>query len=139
MKAIRLRDATCVNPEYNRKVNRQRVNDGLPPLPPVLQCKKGDIVEGDDVHLLCLGKNPALEPYDEECRAAVVRLLNRPGRKADMDRLKRMYDLREQLTPEKKKHVEEMFEKHGPELRGETPAQKAAEPPATPEEPTVKE
>jgi hypothetical protein len=126
MKAKRLRDAECRNPEYDRQLNKERVADGLPPIPHTLTVKKGEVLEIEHPGL-CLGPNPALEPADDECRAAVMRLLENPQRKQELQNLKRMYELREQLTPERRKYVEQMFEKHASEIHGDTPIQVTAD------------
>ncbi len=127
MKARRLRPAQCRNPEYDRRLNEQRVTEGLEPIPHTLDCPKGQVVH-DVSPIMCLGTNPAFEPVDDEGRAAVVKALNSPGRKAELKHLRRMFEVKSQLTPKRRKYVEDLFAKYGPELNGETPAQ-AVKPP----------
>jgi hypothetical protein len=125
MKAVRLRHATCRNPEYDRRVNAQRKADGLPAIPHTLACRKGEVIEHPDAAQLCLGTDPALAPADDACRDAVVRLLNSPARKAELQRLKRMFEVRAQLSKEGRAYIEKLFGKYADELNGETPAQTA--------------
>jgi hypothetical protein len=126
MKAKRLRDAECRNPEYDRQLNKERVRDGLPPIPDTLTVKKGEVIEIEHPGL-CLGPAPMFEPADDECRQAVMKLLENPQRKKELANLKRMYELRSQLTPDRRKYVEQMFGKYTAEIHGETPAQVAAD------------
>jgi len=126
MKAKRLRDATCRNPEYDRRLNQQRKAEGLLPIPHTIAVKKGEIVEIQHPGL-CLGTNPAFEPADDECRAAVAKLLQSPLRKAELQNIKRSYELRKHLTPERRQYVEKLFATHAAEINGETPAQIAAD------------
>jgi len=124
MKAKRLRDATCINPEYDRRLNKQRKAEGLEPIPHKIAVKKGEIV--DNCHPgLCLGSNPAFEPADDDCRKAVAKILTNPLRKAELDNLKRSYELRKHLTKERREYVESLFNNHASEIEGSTPAQAA--------------
>jgi len=122
MKAVRLREATCRNPEYDRRKNAQRVKDGLTSIPRTLKCPAGEIIDSPDGALLCLGSNPPLAPADEECRLAVLRLLNNPSRREQMIRLRLMYEKRSQLTKEGREYVEKVFEKHEDEINEDSPA-----------------
>lgn len=130
MKARRLRPAKCRNPEYDRRLNQERVREGLEPIPHTLDCPKGQVVH-DVSPIMCLGTNPSFEPVDDEGRAAVVKALNSPGRQAELAHLRRLFEVKAQLTPERREYVEKLFAKHGAELNGETPAQAVA-PPAKP-------
>jgi len=124
MKAIRLRDAKCRNPAYDRRKSARRVLEGGEPIPHTLECKAGEEVDTPDAWKLCLGADPLLAPADDECRAAVLKVLNSPGRKAELENLKLMYDKRDQLGADDRKYVEAIFSKHAAEIQGKTPAQK---------------
>ncbi|MCA9063420.1 MAG: hypothetical protein KDA96_10185 [Planctomycetaceae bacterium] len=116
MKAVRIRPGRSANPEWSRR----RRNE----VPRFITCPVGEVLTSDDAPLLCIGEDPACAPADEECREAVQELLNHPRRKREKERLVRMYEMRDRLSPAARKYVETIFERHQAEINEKTPAQR---------------
>jgi hypothetical protein len=123
MKAIRIRTAKDVHPEYSVDGNRAKVAAGRAPAPKFIVRDVGEIVEGNAVVDLCLGDDPPFAPHDEECRQALLRKLNNPRRKGVLADLKNLYNTRAKLSEGKRKYVESLFEKRASEIAGTSPAQ----------------
>ena len=121
MKAIRIRPAKTVHPEYFVSQNRPDRES----VPRFMHHDVGEVVELPDVASMCLGPDPYFAPYDDECRAAVEKLLNSPQRVGELNRLKTMYANRSQLSEGAKKYVEAIFGKHQAEIENSTPAQQS--------------
>jgi len=134
MKAIRLKPALCSNPEFSRQKNRQRAEQGLTPLPVFLKCEPGEIVESVDAPQLCVGPDPALAPYDKECRDAVQALLEKPNRAQDRERLRQMWAKRDQLTADARKYVEAIYADVQDELADHDKAAEVDTPPGDDDE-----
>lgn len=119
MKAVRLRPARMPNPEWTKR-NRS--------VPRWIEQEAGSTVESSDAPLLCIGRDPALAPADEECRLAVMKLLQNPKRRRELERLQQMYQMRSQLSEGARKYVEKLFEKHEAEINSDASQQVAVVP-----------
>lgn len=116
------------NPEYNRRVNLDRVKQGLPQIPHMIEAKSGDIVDHPDCWRLCMGPEPLAAPADAECANRVLQELNSPARKVELEKIRTMHAMRKDLTTqESRDYVDGLYGTYADEINGHSPVREFAE------------